>query len=510
MNIARNPILKGFYPDPSICRVEKDYYIATSSFAYAPGVPIFHSTDLIHWEQAGHVLERREQLYLEGAKMSQGIYAPCLRYHNGIFYLITTNVFHGGNFYVTAKHPQGPWSDPVYLENAPGIDPSLYFEEEHCYYIGQCQKTDARYYGDCEIWIQELDLQQGKLIGEIYKLWDGALKNANWAEGPRLYKKEDYYYLLIAEGGTEYGHSICAARSRVLFGPYEPCPYNPIFTHRHLGHSYPIQNAGHGDLVETPEGNWYITMLATRPSNGCAELGRETFLADVTWEEGWPVINAGEGKLREFQPVIPGEKEEEESGKRMVSDIVWTLPLDKRCIFFRYPRDNMYQVFSDGRIGLQMLPDTLSDSGSPAYIGTRLTSREFILSVKMEFIPEESEEAGLVYLYDENNYLKLTIHKRENQYQAGVVLVEKGKKKKLLEVTVEGSLHILAMSGSGQKLSVFMDERPVLKDIPVRTLSAEWAQGFVGCTVGIYATSNHKKSRNRAVFGTLMIKNIME
>ncbi|WP_277407506.1 glycoside hydrolase family 43 protein [Lacrimispora xylanisolvens] len=286
-----NPIQKGFYPDPSICRVSGDYYMVHSTFAYAPGIPVFKSCDLKNWTLIGHVLERKEQLRLSGARVSQGIYAPTIRYHKGLFYVIATNVSAGGNFYVTATDPKGPWSDPVFLENAPGIDPSLYFEEDTCYYIGQRTKEQPAYYGDCEIWIQELDLKEKKLVKQPVVLFDGSMKRTIWAEGPHLYRIGGMYYLLLAEGGTEFNHSVTVARSQNLYGPYEACPNNPILTHRHLGHNYPIQCIGHGDLIETPDKEWFMVMLGTRPLNGCAELGRETFLADVIWEDGWPVVS---------------------------------------------------------------------------------------------------------------------------------------------------------------------------------------------------------------------------
>lgn len=253
MVTVKNPILTGFYPDPSICRVGEDFYLVTSSFAYAPGVPLFHSRDLAHWEQIGNILQRKEQLAVGGEEISRGIYAPTIRYHKGIYYMITTNVSYGGNFIVTAEHPEGPWSDPCYLgEEAAGIDPSLFFDEDgRCYYCGTRPNPDGvRYNGDWEIWVQELDLTTKKLVGESMAIWKGAVRGAIWPEGPHLYKKDGYYYLLHAEGGTGPEHSISVARSRKLFQWFEGCPRNPIFTHRNLGADYPVVYAGHGDLVE--------------------------------------------------------------------------------------------------------------------------------------------------------------------------------------------------------------------------------------------------------------------
>lgn len=260
MVTANNPILSGFYPDPSICRAGDDYYIVNSSFVYAPGVPIFHSRDLAHWEQIGNILNRKEQLPVEGSEISRGIFAPTIRYHEGLFYMITTNVSYGGNFIVTAKKPEGPWSDPYYLgEEAAGIDPSLFFDEDgKCYYCGTRPNPEGvRYNGDWEIWVQELDLNTMKLTGESMTIWKGAVKDCIWPEGPHIYKIGEYYYLMHAEGGTGPEHSISVARSRKLFQWFEGCPRNPIFTHRNLGMDYPVIYAGHGDLVDDGHGNWY-------------------------------------------------------------------------------------------------------------------------------------------------------------------------------------------------------------------------------------------------------------
>ena len=247
---------------------------------------------------------------LAGCGHSQGIYAPTIRYHGGTFYVITTNVSGGGNFYVTAEDPAGPWSDPVWLgDDAPGIDPSLFFDEDGaCYYVGTRPNPEGvRYNGDWEIWVQRLDLEQGRLTGESVKIWKGAMNGVIWPEGPHLYRKDGYYYLMIAEGGTGPDHSVTVARSREIFGPYEGNPDNPILTHRHLGRNYPVTYVGHGDLAEDAAGNWYMVMLASRPQQGYTMMGRETFLARVVWEDGWPVVNPGIGKLEE-QVAVPLEE----------------------------------------------------------------------------------------------------------------------------------------------------------------------------------------------------------
>lgn len=299
MSKFKNPIMKGFYPDPSVCRVGNKFYLVNSTFTYFPGVPIFESENLVNWVQIGNVLDRKEQDDLENLDFSLGIYAPTIRYNNGIFYMITTNIGHGGNFIVKSPKPQGPWSKPYFIKDAAGIDPSLFFDDDgKVYYVGtRGNSKGEKFSGDGEIWAQEIDLDKMELIREPHILWYGAMRNVPWAEGPHLYKKDGYYYLLISEGGTGINHCLTIARSKNIFGEYEGNPKNPIITHRHLGKDYPIINVGHGDLVESEDGNWYIVLLASRPCKGYCNLGRETFLVRVVWEDGWPVVNPGEGKI---------------------------------------------------------------------------------------------------------------------------------------------------------------------------------------------------------------------
>jgi beta-xylosidase len=275
-----NPVIPGFHPDPSVCRVGEDYYLVCSSFEYFPGVPIFHSRDLVHWAQLGNVLDRPSQLRLPPVTASSGgIYAPTLRHHDGRFWLITTNVNDGGNLLVTARDPAGPWSDPVRLPGVGGIDPDLAWDEN-----GDCWCTTAG------VWQVRIDPVTGRSFGEPRRLWSGT-PGALAPEAPHLYRIGDYWYLLIAEGGTERGHGVAVARGPAPDGPFEPCPGNPILSHRST--NSPIQNTGHGDLVRGPDGSWWLVLLGVRPRGGTPGwhvLGRETFLAPMRWVEGWPVV----------------------------------------------------------------------------------------------------------------------------------------------------------------------------------------------------------------------------
>ncbi len=278
----QNPIISGFYPDPSICRVGDDYYTVHSSFEYFPGVPIFHSRDLVHWEQIGYCLTRKSQLNLDHSRASGGIYAPTLRYHDGMFYMVTTRVDKGGNFFVTAKNPAGPWSDPIWVD-ASGIDPSLLFDADGAVYYVRHEGM-----GDGHIVLGKINVQTGKLDGGLKEIWKGT--GGIWPEGPHLYKVNGKYYLMIAEGGTSYDHRITIARSDSPWGPFEGNPQNPILTHRGQPEN-PIQATGHGDIVETPDG-WWLVCLGIRPQGGTLHhLGRETYLTSFTWSaDGWPVV----------------------------------------------------------------------------------------------------------------------------------------------------------------------------------------------------------------------------
>jgi xylan 1,4-beta-xylosidase len=278
-----NPVIAGFHPDPSICRVGADYYLACSSFEYFPGVPIFHSRDLVHWSQIGNALERPGQLPLDATTPSSGgVYAPTLRHHDGRFWLIISNVSGGGTVLFTTTDPAaGSWSDPVRLPGITGIDPDLAWDDE-----GRCWCTFA---GIDQVLI---DPETGKTLSEPRRLWSGT-PGAQFPEAPHLYRVGDYWYLLIAEGGTERGHGISVARGPAPDGPFEPCPANPILSHRSTGR--PIQNTGHADLVQAPDGSWWMVLLGVRPRGGTPGwhvIGRETYLTSVTWADGWPV--AGE------------------------------------------------------------------------------------------------------------------------------------------------------------------------------------------------------------------------
>ncbi|HEY0041899.1 MAG TPA: glycoside hydrolase family 43 protein, partial [Flavisolibacter sp.] len=318
-----NPILSGFYPDPSICRVGNDYYLVNSTFSYFPGIPVFHSTDLVSWKLIGHVITREEQMDFTGKGVSRSIFAPTIRYHNGLFYVTCTMIDGKGNFVVTAKNPAGPWSNPTWLP-IDGIDPSLFFDGDgKCYITYNSIPPDnvSLYDGHRTIRINEFDYKNGKVLGENKIIVNGGTdlsKKPSWIEGPHIVKKFGHYYLISAEGGTGADHSVVAFRSKNIFGPYTSYEKNPILTQRHIkGRKHPITSTGHADLVELPDGRWYTVFLGTRPYEGdYYNTGRETFLTPVVWENEWPLINPGVEDLQYSYPVPFPSKTRKATGSK--------------------------------------------------------------------------------------------------------------------------------------------------------------------------------------------------
>ncbi|RRR99860.1 glycoside hydrolase family 43 protein [Glycomyces terrestris] len=292
MSAAEYPVVSGFHPDPTVCRVGDDYYLAHSSFEYFPGAPIFHSRDLVSWRQIGNILDRRGQFLRGDGRPSGGIYGSTLRHHEGRFYFVTTNVGDAGSgqTIVSAEDPAGTWSDPVFVPEAVGIDPDLAWDEDGTCYLswtGTVGGDDAAGNG---VWQGRLDMKTGGFEAPPYRVWQGS--GLAYPEAPHMYRVDSHWYLLLAEGGTERGHSVTIARAERPEGPWEPCPRNPVLSHRSTPH--PVQNTGHADLVQTASGEWAAVYLAVRPGGFTPSfhvLGRETFLAGVDWVDGWPVFD---------------------------------------------------------------------------------------------------------------------------------------------------------------------------------------------------------------------------
>lgn len=503
----QNPILPGFYPDPSFCRVGDDYYLVTSTFAYFPGVPIFHSRDLVNWKQIGHVLDRPSQLELTGAGHSRGIFAPTIRQHEGTFYMITTNVDGGGNFVVTATDPKGPWSDPIWL-HSPGIDPSLFFDEAgKAYYCGTRPVPEGeKYGGNWEVYLQEFHVETNSLEGPTYSLWRGALRDAIWPEAPHIYKKDGYYYLLISEGGTGHHHAVTIARSEEITGPYIGNPGNPILTHRHLGRDFPIVNVGHADLLETPAGEWWMILLASRPNGGYyRNLGRETFLVPVSWEDGWPVVSPGTGKVEWSYP-IPKLPEHVTAPQATFDD--FDKPhLDLLWNGLRTPKEEFYTLTDrPGYLRLLLRGETLRELVTPSFLGRRQQHHRFAATAALDFTAHsEFEEAGLVALQSNEFHYRLVVSLRGNQPVVKLVSVVKGQESTLAMKTVAKGPIYLRIAARGQAYDFYfgseLEELEALYlEADGRILSTDVAGGFVGTYLGMYASSNGQKTSNVADF----------
>ena len=427
-----NPIIPGFYPDPSICRVGEDYYLVCSSFELCPGIPLFHSRDLQHWEQLCYVMTPENGFHVEKNCGNGGVMAPTIRYHDGVFYVINCNFSDRGNFIVTAENPAGPWSEPHWLTDVPGIDASIFFDEDgQCYIMGTADNwPDGKGGLRQGIWAASYDIQNFRMDGEPVPLWGGAMAGAASPEAPHIYHIGDWYYLLIAEGGTEYFHSVTVARSHGVFGPYEGYAGNPVLTMRHLGRKAAIQNAGHADLVELPDGSWYAVFLASRLIGGVSKnLGRETFLVPIRWEEDWPLFTPDTGRVEwEYEmsdlPVtaIP---------ERPVRDDFDTGTLDLSWSFWGTPYETFWRI-RDGALSVRCLPQALADPLQPmsmehthseenfvSFVARRRLQPRCRFACRMRFDPAEGESAGIAVVQAMNHqiHLQLTQEKGEKKLQ---------------------------------------------------------------------------------------------
>lgn len=500
--IYHNPVIPGFHPDPSICRVGEDYYLITSSFEYFPGIPIFHSRDLVNWKQIGHVLTRKSQLPLmrkNNHPSSLGIYAPTIRYHEGRFYVITTNVTTGENFYVHAENPEGPWSEPIVIPGWGGIDPDLFFDDD-----GRVYLTGTNYYPiePEAIYQAEIDLATGQVIGERKKIWDGT--GGCCPEGPHIYKINGWYYLMIAEGGTEYGHMETIARSKRPDGPYEASPYNPIMSNRST--NLPIQATGHGELIQAPDGSWWAVFLGIRPVGYPKRhhLGRETYLAPVTWtEDGWPIIGT-DGRIEMSYEI--GDWTLDEPPVWLELDDFDSPSLSHVWNFYRNPAAGSYSLEErPGWLTLHGQACSLNDYASPAFVGRRQQHLKCEILAKMEFDPaQDGEEAGLTVFMNERYHYDLCKLRKD------------GKTYIILRKTV-GSLSLieaeaaydepaveLGISAIDEEYTFYIttteDERITLGRGETSLLSTEVAGGFTGVYLAMYATGNGKPNQAPAAF----------
>ena len=507
-----NPVLPGWYSDPSICTNGEDYFLVTSTFIYYPGVPIFHSKDLVNWKQIGHVLDRPSQLtHFEGQKTSGGIFAPAISYnpHNKTYYMITTNVG-AGNFFVKTQDPFGSWSEPIFLPEVVGIDPSFFFDEDGKAYITNNDAPDgvALYDGHRTIRIHEFDVNTDKIIGQSKMIINGGVNLQTkpiWIEGPHIYKINGKYLLMAAEGGTSDNHSEVIFTSDSPMGDYIPWKGNPILTQRHLNANRPnpITCAGHADLVQTKEGDWWAVFLACRPiSDKIENLGRETFLVPVRWtEDGFPYMTKGE----ELVPMIVKRKgvtrnEETTFGNFEKNDNFDSEQLNLEWFTLRAAATDLYSLTDNpGFLSLKCTHISASEKKTPAFIARRLQHHQFECSTKLFFDPsDESEEAGILIYKDENHQYFLSLGKAGEDLKVSVEKIGESDKNVLVSQIISDSKIpvYLKIISTGLTFEFYYAEQPdnwkqLCKNVDVSYLSTKNAGGFTGTVIGMYATKNN-------------------
>jgi xylan 1,4-beta-xylosidase len=516
-----NPILTGFYPDPSIVQVGADYYLVNSTFSYFPGIPVMHSRDLKNWQQVGNVISRPSQMNFLGDRMTRGLFAPAIAYHNGTYYVTCTLIDHKGNFVVTAKNPAGPWSDPVFLPEVRGIDPSLFFEGDKAYVIYNSDPPDNKplYDGHRSIKIIELNPQTLQTVGEAKIVVNGGVdlsKKPVWIEGPHLMKRHDWYYLYAAEGGTSVNHTEVVFRSKAPLGPFVPYEHNPILSQRELPRDRkdPITSAGHAQFVQGPDGQTYAIFLAVRPYEGnYYNTGRETFIVPVTWKDEWPVMDPGPNGVQYSYKA--NFSEVKQPGARPQSgNFAYTLTFEKQLdpalLFLRTVDSSSFSLSKAKGLTLRLKPETCAETGNPALIGKRQQHLYCTTETELSFAPKAAnEQAGLVVFQDEKHfyYLSKSVEKGQPVLQLLKSTTDPKQPELLaqaplksatasvqLRIQAQGDTYGFSFSENGKTWNVLKDK------VDARFLSTQVAGGFIGCLFGMYATSAGQPTTSTASF----------
>ncbi|WP_297098606.1 glycoside hydrolase family 43 protein [uncultured Draconibacterium sp.] len=504
-----NPIIPGWYSDPSICTNGEDYFLVTSTFSYFPGVPIFHSTDLMNWKQIGNVLNRPEQLPLEGQGISRGIFAPAISYnpHNKTYYMITTNML-GGNFLVKTTDPFGDWSDPIWLPEVHGIDPSLFFDDDGKAYIVNNDEPDggSTYQGHRAIRGIEYDLETDKTVGKSIMLVNGGVDLSEkpiWIEGPHMYKINGSYYLMCAEGGTSVNHREVIFKSTKPFGKYTPWDENPMLTQKHLSpeRELPITCAGHADIIQKDNGEWWSVFLACRPiDNKFENLGRETFMMPVRWgKDGYPYMTKGD----EVVPrIIRMEGVKRDSsitfGNFTKNDEFDAATLGMEWLTVRGNAAGLYSLAENpGYLNLKCADVAANELKVPAFIGRRLQHHKFESTSAMYYSPNsETESAGMLIMKNEQHQYLMVVEKIDGQTAISVKKVGAT----TLDVVSSETIILhdeqirLKIASNGYEFSFYYalgddDWKLIADKVDASFLSTARAGGFTGTTIGMYASA---------------------
>lgn len=489
--VCVNPVVSGFYPDPSVCAANGKFYLVNSTFEYFPGMPVFESDDLLHWKQVNNCLTRKSQLDLSGVAASGGIYAPTIRYNNGRFYVVVTNVSNDfGNFYVYTDDIYGEWSDPVRVDRG-GIDPSLLFDGDKTYFLS----NGVDDYGVNGISLCEIDVETGKKLTDAKCICTGC--GGRYLEGPHLYKIDDWYYLMVAEGGTEYGHMECMLRSKNVWGPYEQCPSNPILTNRNLG-GYQIQGAGHADLVQDKDGQWYMVHLAFRQISLYGtfhNLGRETYLMPVFWKDGWPSVGS-DGTCRAQWELKDGKCNILEAPEYPE----YTFGLEKlSSLYLRLPDYSNYKISYDGEgkansAEIRGTEDFLGSTGVVSFVGTR--QKQFVGSMDVSLEAgtlAEGQTAGITAYLAESDFYTVEASRRDGKVQVTSRLVIGGKIVPGKTVFACGDKICLRIDSTAElyRMGIVEDGKfNVLNDGQTKYLSSEVACGFTGTILALFVNGS--------------------
>ncbi len=478
-----NPVVKGFYPDPSVCFAEGKYYMVCSSFQYFPGVPLFESDDLVNWTQIGHVLTRKTQVELDKINSSGGVFAPTIRYHNGRFYMVTTNDTTHRNFYVYTDDIHGEWSEPITVDQG-GIDPSLLFDDGHVYFISNGSDD----YGVSGVIQCEINIETGEKLSHSKCIWQGT--GGRYLESPHMYKINGGYYLMAAEGGTEYGHMITYARGNSVWGPFENYQNNPVLTNRNKA-PYIIQGIGHGDLIEKG-GEWFILCLGFRQIHMWMtyhHLGREVFLTPVQFgADGW--FTAGKDGTTDLEYEIKGDFEQHE--KKLYTFDNTDIKTD--WCHLRHPVTENYKLGKDKFI-LFGTDITLDMADTPTFVGIRQRDFDMELSVNAEI---DGGEGGITVYMSENEHYEVAIRRNGEGCEA-VLKLNIGNVKHIQNaVPISGNKARLIIRSDSQVYNFYAVDDG--KEIHLgcglsKYLSSEVSGGFTGVVLGLYAVGN-----NTAVF----------
>lgn len=499
----RNPILPGYYPDPSITRVDGDYYLVNSSFAHFPGLPVFHSRDLVNWRQIGNAIDRLKQLDFAGLGLSRGVFAPDISFHNGLFYIAGTCVDCGGNFVITARDPAGPWSDPTWLDFE-GIDPSIFWDGDAAWIVNNGPPGETpRYDGHRAIWLQRFDWRTLRMVGPRTRLVNGGTdiaKEPSWIEGPHLLKRDGFHYLIAAEGGTGDNHSEVVFRARDLDAPFEPFAGNPILSQRGLdpARAHPVTSAGHAKFVETQNGEWWATFLATRPYAGDAyTIGRETFLLPVTWHDGWPRV-LPHGAAIPFvakRPKLPATpvRAPQRDGTIGYLDEFDGARLGPAWIGIRMPRAPFYRLEGGALVldGGAALGDV---GGAPAFVGRRQQQHVATISTQVRFTPtRDGDRAGLAAVQSDRSHLFFGVTRAGGQRQVALYRRDRADADTLVASAPigDGGAVTLTIRMNGGTMAfdyaIGGAARTLRSGVDAAPLTTARAGGFVGTVIGPYA-----------------------